>query len=353
MSRLIRADARETILAHIVKADAPPGDVDISYAYGVSVDTVPGYATLDETHITSIHKLQVSIDRYARDSTLKRPLNVLMHAEPGTGKSHFVRCLAKSMPMANAVAVDFNMASYADGLDMQHVLDEVRDLKVSDRLPILFLDEFDTERRHYATLLPLMWDGEFRVRQRILKLGKLVVILAGSKRSVTQAIQAARTGIRPKRASSDKLPDLISRINGGTIEIPPLDLRDKSTGRDRRIDKVCIGISLLERRYWNLLLRVPWSLLRFIARTEFRYGVRSIEHLVSLMKPLTMDDQAELTMQQVHLPLGSVSELRESSLCYHLAEMANAERVVSRWQKLMDFENMVTVRKAPKVELPI
>ena len=103
-----------------------------------------------------------------------------MLAAPGAGKSHFIGRLAKAMEGERVQAVTFNMATMQSQDDMARPVDEVRNLKVSDHFPLLFLDEFDSNPDRYASLLPLLWDGELRVGHRDLKLGKAVIVLAGS-----------------------------------------------------------------------------------------------------------------------------------------------------------------------------
>src|SRR5436853_4340210 len=87
--------------------------------------------------------------------------------------------------------------------------------------------------------------------------------------------------------ATGKLVDLLSRINGGIINIPDLDLR--SEHRDRRVDKVCIAVGLSKARFGDDLSEMPRSLLRFIAHTTFRYGVRSIAHLIDLIETDAFD----------------------------------------------------------------
>ena len=69
--------------------------------------------------------------------------------------------------------------------DFTKPLDAVRNLKVNDKLPLLFLDEFDCDDRNYPILLPLLWDGELQVGQRDLKVGKVVIILGGLTKKKT------------------------------------------------------------------------------------------------------------------------------------------------------------------------
>lgn len=214
----------------------------------------------------------------------------MMQAEPGSGKSHLVKSLAASVTSYNAVAIDYNMASFQSIEDLLQPLDSVRNVKVQDKLPILFLDEFDSHPSRYPLLLPLMWDGELSIAHRNLKLGKLVIILAGSSGAIGTAIAAAK-GMKASAAAEDgKLVDLVSRINGGELEIPSLDLVEPE--RDRRVDKVCLTISLLKLRFGPELELIPLSLLRFVATSKFRYGVRSLAHFIDLIEPFAGDAES-------------------------------------------------------------
>jgi len=325
-------EARKQIVAHIVDEPQEDGEVDIVDAYKLSASVLGKYVTLDFEHWRDIRRIRNEIGRYAIDRTRRRPLNIMMHAEPGSGKSHLVRCLASTLNI-NAAAVDFNLASLQQVEDLVQPLDAVRNLKVADRLPILFLDEFDSDPSRYAMLLPLLWDGELSVAHRNLKLGKLVIVLAGSQAVVTAVINTAKA-MHPSTATEHgKLVDLLSRINGGELEIPPLDL--VGSGRDRRADKVCLAISLLQSRFGASFQLVPVSLLNFVANTTFRYGVRSLAHLVDYIAPPKDEEEGEsaaITATQLRLPLGTVASLRASSLSYHIYSADGPAAIVDLWK---------------------
>src|SRR5712664_2451321 len=105
------AVARRKIADEVI--DAKPGnrEIDLVSAYLLSTRFQGTYVTLYFPHWQSIGKVRRAIGRYANDRTRRRPLNILMQAEPGSGKSHLVRSIAKSLESSNAVAIDYNMAS--------------------------------------------------------------------------------------------------------------------------------------------------------------------------------------------------------------------------------------------------
>lgn len=331
------ARARAEIAERILNGAEPQeGPIDVTVPFELSTETLQGYITLDWEFRKEIRKLQLSIQKYLRDPTRPRPLNVLLFAPAGAGKSHFVRCLCDSLESMKVSAVEYNMSALETVQDLESALQEARNEKVLDRNPILFLDEIDSRSHHYATVLPLMWDGSIDVRGRRIRLGRVVLVVAGSTRPLKACMDSMR-GVKADGQNHDfeipdKLPDFLSRINGGVLEIPALDDIQPHIERNRKVDKVCIMIELLRRRFGEQLSSVQRSVLAFAAETEFRYGVRSLRHVVELLEAVQQPDQdAEPT--EFSLPLETESALRQSSLVYHLSQ-DEVSKVVARWQAL-------------------
>jgi Viral (Superfamily 1) RNA helicase len=171
--------SRRIIQECVIEAIQAP-DALFALALEASDELLKGYPTLDDQHRGEIEKLIKQSTAYLRDPTRKRPLNALMLAAPGAGKSHFIKQLAAKMSEDRVEAVTFNMATMQSADDMAQPIDVLRNLKVNDRFPLLFLDEFDSDPSRYASLRPLLWDGELQIGHRDLKLGKAVIVLAGS-----------------------------------------------------------------------------------------------------------------------------------------------------------------------------
>jgi len=330
--------AHRKIKQLLIDQSPPSGSVDIADAYEISQQVLEGYATLDLTHYSGIQLLVKTISSYAKDRSRRRPLNIVLHAEPGSGKSHFVKCLAKKLSDVRVKEVVFNMSSMRGVEDLAHPIDAVRDIKVSDRLPLLFLDEFDSRDENFAALLPLLWDGEIAVGNRLLQTGKMIVVLAGSGTRIEQVMTALRKMKAATRAKDGKLNDLLTRINGGELTIPPLDAI--SADRDRRVDKICLAISLLRNRFGRSLIKVPWALLRFIIDTPFKHGARSLFTLIDLIPPPS-EPAKELRLEELHLPLDSVDAFKSSNLIFHI-KGSNPNAVVAKWQALAKTGALVT-----------
>lgn len=336
--------ARKIIHDSIINA-TELADARFTLAVNESESLLKGYATLDDPHRTEIQRLIKQIASYLADGTRKRPFNALMLAAPGAGKSHFIKQLAATMKGERVQAVTFNMATMQSAEDMAQPVDELRNLKVNDRFPLLFLDEFDSDPSRYAALLPLLWDGELQIGHRDLKLGKAVIVLAGSSPDLPKAMdQSAKMRIDTEPSATGKLVDLLSRINGGVINIPDLDLRSEL--RDRRVDKVCIAVGLVRARFGDEVSKLPRALLRFIAHTTFRYGVRSIAHLIDLIDSDALNNKT-LRLQALGLPITSEAELQDSSLKLHLIDKDQGFGIASRWNEFSEDRTMVDLSDAP------
>ncbi|MEQ8694727.1 MAG: ATP-binding protein [Gammaproteobacteria bacterium] len=340
-----RQAARETVHRLTIEPLESPITISDKLAFAISCDVsdrvMRGYATLNDDHSAEIDQLIYSIESYSKDASQRRPLNFLMLASPGAGKSHFIKCIANRLDHRRVRAHTFNMASMTTSDELVRPLDEARNAKVEDKLPLLFLDEFDASPSHYGLLLPLLWDGELSVGQRDLKLGKIVIVLAGSSPSLPEALEHAksmRSEIPLPHGTNPKLIDLFSRINGSVVRIPPF--HDSARQIDRRTDKVMVATQLLKHRFENRVAMVPLSLLRFIAHACFRYDVRSIAHLIDLIPR----ENASLHMSRVDLPLGSTDDLRKSSLAYHVVDDKDqAYGVVDLWNSVSSMEDTVPI----------
>ena len=266
-----------------------------------------------------------------------------MLASPGAGKSHLIKCVAARLATRNISAITFNMSSMQSNDDLVPPLDAARNLKVEDRLPLLFLDEFDSSSNNFALLLPLLWDGGLNIGQRDLRLGKVVIVMAGSDPSLPETMDHARSMRHDLPLSTaghnPKLVDLFSRINGGVLSIPPF--YDVAQNIDRRTDKVCITIQLLKNRFGEDLQKVPIALLRFISIVEFRYDIRSIAHLVDLIP--YKGNVKKLNLKQFSLPINSAKQLKESSLAYHLFHEDQAYGIVEVWKNAIKDESLIHI----------
>src|SRR5438046_10761640 len=84
---------RDKVVEKIVLPVKPDANIDLTSAITRSRNVLGSYATLDWQHRGEILSLSRRIEQYTQDASRTRPLNIIMQAEPGSGKSHLVKCL--------------------------------------------------------------------------------------------------------------------------------------------------------------------------------------------------------------------------------------------------------------------
>jgi predicted hydrocarbon binding protein len=369
-------EAQSRILRLVASKARPSGPDKALFLYAVekSLTHLAGYASLNYNHVSTLVDLQASVANYDKSTSGKqaddiKPLTWLITSNPGEGKSHLVSCIAKAPDLKGKVSlVSYNMANMRTADDLIHALDEVRNVSVTGKLPMLFLDEVDHKEDNFGLLLPLLWDGEIQVGINRISIGRAVIVAAGSKPYVVNRRQAP-----PPTA---KFRDFISRIKFDTA-IPPLEPNGPGG-----IDQVCIAIAILRHTYKTEnapeehktkghktkehktkkhnkddptekkkteLRSVPVRLLNFIYRTRFYYGVRSIRHLLDhLMNPKDknkdIDDNGVLRIERLEKMLSTPELAAKSGLLTHIREEDRAEDkdaqlkgLVEDWAKSKEF----------------
>ena len=310
------------------------------YSYA-SLRQLPHYATLDFQHIRRIQAVIKAIVEYRNDESLQRPLNFLVLASPGAGKSQLVKSISKKVG-AGIGFVSFNMATMQSKENFVRVLDAARNIVVDRHLPLVFLDEFDSLESNYPFLLPLLWDGELDVTNRDLRVGRSMFFLAGSRPTLPKRIVAAREMFEGKGhvSDDDKLVDLFSRINGSVIEVPSL------ANESSVADKVVVAMHLLRHRF-KTCTSVPRALLAFIAKARFRYEARSIATLINLINCGSDAGKVkEITAQHLAtLPFRDSRELKDSALAFHLVHEDGARGLIDdHWANALKIETRQVIR---------
>lgn len=249
---------------------------------------LPGFLTLDADFQRSISNLTSELIGYLADVSLRRPYNVLMIAPPGSGKSHFVKCLGKALKSYRGgtgveVPIVTGNLSSPDPINALHTaVNEARNHKTVDITPVLFLDEVDSHIDQLAFLLPLLWDGEILLSGQRLTLGRCIIICSISDSRLISYIRDTSKGTE---GNFPKVVDFISRINGGDFEI------DSINSDSRRHDKVCIAAELIRRKFPDKRVAgIQRSFLRFISSIQFRHEIRSLETFINFIPRMLYPD---------------------------------------------------------------
>jgi hypothetical protein len=142
------------------------------------------YVTRNSRFAEELGHLRNIVRDYASRTGVQRPLNILLAAEPGNGKSFLIKQLAKSVSSGPEVQFEeFHVAAFRTTEDLLGVFQRVQSANLHGKLPFVLFDEVDGKvggRHILANFLAPMWDGIFHAGKESFALGKAVFCFAAS-----------------------------------------------------------------------------------------------------------------------------------------------------------------------------
>ena len=270
----------------------------------------PGFLTLDMNFRLSFLELRTKLKDYLSNTDIKRPYNILIMAKPGSGKSYFVNCLSK---VASIPLVGGNLSGKNSIENLITVINEVRNYKVVNKVPILSLDEADSDPNNISLLLPLLYDGEISYKGQLLKIGRCIIICIVSDTKLVNYIKKQQNE-KFILKKYQKIVDFKSRFNGGFFSIPSIN------EKRRRFDKVWIAFELLRKRF-GYVGSIPIYFLQFIANSKFLHEVRSLEALINAIPNSAFHHGEELVIDSdcVDLIKKDMDKETAGPLSYHIS----------------------------------
>ncbi|MBC2735303.1 MAG: ATP-binding protein [Desulfobacteraceae bacterium] len=255
------------------------------------------FVSCNNGFIQQINWVKQTVDRYVIRESSKRPLNVLLAAAPGSGKSFFVKELAR-VSDADIKFLEYHVASFRDINDLFSVLQRIQSLNLQKKIPFILFDEVDAKvggRFLFSNLLAPLWDGQFHIGQETHALGKAVIFFAASSLlpspSVNNVLKGKHQSMTYQEYYELWLKLVQSKIGGSGIEkardfidrmdyvlcIPPTDahLTDGSPEKE-----YWLLSCLLIKKHFEHVKRVEksaaWALIRALAATGSRRKAESI-----------------------------------------------------------------------------
>jgi len=229
--------------AHICEEfDTGPGKWDVEKR---ALAPVFGrYVTRNSTFVTYLSGVRDQIEAYVSRTSVKRPLNILLAAAPGSGKSFLIKQLISTINSDLDIAFEeVYIASLENSSELYSVFQRVQSINLEGKLPAIFFDEVDSAingTKLYPKFLAPMWDGTFYIGKERFVLGKSIFFFAGSTLSLedgsNKILEDANTLTisydeyfdRWKslfddhvKSDQDKLLDFVDRVDA-IIRIPPV-----------------------------------------------------------------------------------------------------------------------------------
>lgn len=210
------------------------------------VPAIGKFSTRNAGFLDLLNEAKGLIETYISRENTKRPLNVLLAAPPGNGKSFLIKQLIKSIQNKKLQFEEVYVASFSSPEDLAGVFQRIQSINLSGKIPVMFFDEVDAkvgDEHLYKYFLSPMWDGAFFIGKDQYHLGKSIFFFAGSTLSLEEDSQkilsdAGASGSTLKyseymskwlncfddfvsKGEIEKILDFVDRIDS-TIRIPPL-----------------------------------------------------------------------------------------------------------------------------------
>lgn len=325
---------REELLAYVQNLDQIPAvPAECSFE---QFTTYSCYLRKELTDLSNSLKYfcnRQAANAQSNDSTADRPINILIQAPPGAGKSTLVRSLAAKLKPDPQVykgesfhvskLIDVNCSNLLSYSDIIPIFERIALLHKNNIVPIVFFDEVDIPAWEvFQYMLMPMYDGAILAHGHLIQFGFAFFFFAASKQFVntestspltfhvsqteqkwhSETQNQLRDFARSPKAQ-EKFPDFFSRIDF-PISIPGLRVhfdeafRNKGAGeiywQDQEVLQMATAII---RRRFTRVSKIDARILAFLVGA-LPESKREIERLIFFSEvPLT-----ETTFEWDHLP---------------------------------------------------
>jgi hypothetical protein len=245
------------------------------------------WSSVDRIEIESMRSVRNIISEYLVSSGRGRPLNLAVFGPPGSGKSFAIKQMASVInPERNRLgSLEFNLSQFHDPADLPNALQQVRDLRLREYLPLVFWDEFDSaldgrELGWLVSFLAPMQDGAFIENGLVRPIGPAIFIFAGGTHATMESFKN-----RALELPGAKATDFLSRLRGFVDVLGPNP--DSPDDRTYLLRRAILLRAVLQRNAPQIFsgeeMRIDRSLLdAFLEVPSYLHGSRSMEAIIEM-----------------------------------------------------------------------
>jgi hypothetical protein len=249
--------------------------------------------TIDRKEIESFQNVKNLIVEYAAGKEV-RPLSIAVFGAPGSGKSFGVTQIAKNvLPKGKIKKLEFNVSQLTSEEDLAQAFHQVRDCILGGQLPLVFFDEFDSDRDGrplgwLKNFLMPMQDGTFKDAGGEHPVGKCILVFAGGTSPTFEDFSAAMQSGDPaaQKAFRDvKGPDFVSRLRGTVNVLGPNPMAEGDENYILR--RALLLRSLCEGKLRQARGELPVNddvIRAMLLAPAYRHGARSMEAILGMSR---------------------------------------------------------------------
>ena len=246
--------------------------------------------TVDRGEIESLNSIRQLVSNYIHNEKGEKPLSLGVFGPPGAGKSFGIKQVIRGI-VPGCTILEYNLSQYELAPQtLIGLLHQVRDEVLKGATPLVFWDEFDSQKLAWLQyLLAPMQDGCFLDGRQIHPIGKCLFVFAGGTASRMDLFTPDIDSPEYREFKLKKGPDFVSRLHGYLNVLGP-NKRARGGVDDSEDIFFPIRRALLLRAMAGLSgdqeLEIDSGLLSAFLKIEtYKHGARSLENV---LKPMMM-----------------------------------------------------------------
>lgn len=235
--------------------------------------TIGRFITCTEGFKKELSALEQTVKTYVKREKPSRPLNLLLAATPGSGKSFLVKELSKQIA-ADTEFLEYHVASFRTLDDLLSIFQRIQSINLQGKLPFVLLDEVDGKvdgNYVFPNLLAPLWDGVFHTGHESHHLGRAVLFFAASALLLSPSVKNVLDNVKDrvsyldfaerwrrkvklelKESELPKARDFVDRIDL-LLCIPPIDFAIKD---GNPVQEYVLLVSILVKKHFPAVAKI-------------------------------------------------------------------------------------------------